>query len=288
MANRKLNLENVQPNILYYSKQCTHSKRFRHLLMKKPDLETTFIQLCVDNLPPNKLPPFVKSVPFIVVYNDQGQQLKLTDGAAFQWLNQKVEELAGNFEAYDSGVMSSSLSDTYAYISESGVCQAPTSHQFEWINTQEKPFLGSFSDTSTIPTPNEETFGGGRDKAPKSDLEKIIEMRNRDLPNHQKPAEIDFSKPFHLQQPQQQQQPPNAAQYTQQARKQDVRMAAPQRGVDFQNPNFGTQPMLSQQQRPQPINKPLNIQGRVVQQRPPMKGPIKGRVLPTTVLPRRF
>jgi|JI10StandDraft_1071094.scaffolds.fasta_scaffold125699_4 hypothetical protein len=275
MANRKLNLENVQPNILYYSKQCTHSKRFRHLLMKKPDLETTFIQLCVDNLPPNKLPPFVKSVPFIVVYNDQGQQLKLTDGAAFQWLNQKVEELAGNFEAYDSGVMSSSLSDTYAYISETGVCQAPTSHQFEWINTQEKPFLGSFSDTSTIPTPNEETFGGGRDKAPKSDLEKIIEMRNRDLPNHQKPAEIDFSKPFHLQQQQQQ---PNAAQYTQQARKQDVRMAAPQRGVDFQNPNFRTQPMPSQQ-RPQPINRPLNIHGAGA----PMKRPqIQGRALPPT------
>lgn len=283
MANRKLNLENVQPNILYYSKQCTHSKRFRHLLMKKPDLETTFIQLCVDNLPPNKLPPFVKSVPFIVVYNDQGQQLKLTDGAAFQWLNQKVEELAGNFEAYDSGVMSSSLSDTYAYISESGVCQAPTSHQFEWINTQEKPFLGSFSDTSTIPTPNEETFGGGRDKAPKSDLEKIIEMRNRDLPNHQKPAEIDFSKPFHLQQQPQPQ--PNAAQYTQQARKQDVRMAAPQRGVDFQNPNFGTRPVQPQQQQRPPINKPLNIQGRVVQQQ--QRPPIKGRVLPT-VGQRRF
>lgn len=255
--------------------------------MKKPDLESTFIQLCVDNSPPNKLPPFVKSVPFIVVYNEQGQQLKLTDGAAFQWLNQKVEELAGNFEAYDSGVMSSSLSDTYAYISESGVCQAPTSHQFEWINTEEKPFLGSFSETSTINTPNEETFGGGRDKAPKSDLEKIIEMRNRDLPNHQKPVEIDFSKPFHLQGGG----PPNGlqpkpSQYTQQARKQDVRMAAPQRGVDFQNPNFGTRGALQQpqqqQQQQRPVNRPLSIQGRAA---PPIqRPPIQGRVLPM----RRF
>jgi hypothetical protein len=232
--------------------------------MKKPDLESTFIQLCVDNLTGNKLPPFVKSVPFIVVYDEKGQQLKLTDSAAFQWLNQKVEELAGNFEAYDSGVMSSSLSDSYAYISESGVCQAPTSHQFEWINTQEKPFLGSFSE-ATINTPNEETFGGGRDKAPKSDLEKIIEMRNRDLPNHQKPAEIDFSKPFHLQSNQQQQPNKQPQQYTPQARKQDVRMAAPQRGVDFQNPNFNKQ--QPQQQRPlqQPVNRPIApIQGRAL------------------------
>lgn len=278
---KKINTENMQPNILYYSKQCVHSKRFRQMLMKKPDLESTFIQLCVDS--GGKIPPFVKQVPFIVVYDERGQPLRLTDSSAFNWLNQRMEQLAGDFKAYDSGVMSSSLSDNYSYISENGA-NLTTSHQFEWINDKEKPFLGSFGES--INTPNESTFGGGNDKAPKSDMEKIMEQRNRDLPNFSKPAEIDFSKPF-SQQPQSQQ-PRSAASYTPSVRKQEARIAPPQRGVDFQNPAFQNRIAQQPQQRFQPQH-PQQSQQRQQQQspfqRPPVNQPIhrqvQGRALPS-------
>lgn len=255
--NKKLNVENMQPNILYFSKQCAHSSKFRQMLMKKPDLEASFVQLCVDG--GGKLPQYVRSVPFLVVHDEHGQQLRLTDSSAFQWLHKQMEQLQGDFAAYDSGVMSSSLSDQYSFISEEGTTQAPVGHTFEWINDGEKPFNGSFGG---INTPSENTFGGGQDKRPKTDVEKLLEQRNRDIPRLQKPKEIDFSKPLHA--------PSRAAsQYTAQVRRQEARIAPSKRGVDFCNPNFRANQPLGQKR---PVNQPMNA---------PAKRPqIGGRVLP--------
>jgi hypothetical protein len=233
---KKINVDNMQPNILYYSRQCLHSSRFREMLVKKPDLESTFIKLCVDG--GGKLPPYVRSVPFIVVHDSQGAQLRLTDSNAFQWLNQQMEQLAGDFEAYDGGVMSSSLSDCYSFLSDEGsTVKAPVGHTFEWINDAEKPFNGTFSGMNT---PDEKTFGGGTDRLPKSDIDKLIESRNQDLPKLQRPDEIDFRVPLNQQQHQR-----APAAYAQSARQKEVRIPAPRQGVDFQSPRFQTgQPMM--------------------------------------------
>lgn len=263
-SNKKLNVENMQPNILYFSKQCVHSQKFRQMLMKKPDLESTFIQLCVDG--GGKIPKYVKSVPFIVVHDDKGQQLKLTDSSAFQWLHKQMEQLQGDFAAYDSGVMSSCLSDAYSFISDNGTTQAPVGHTFEWINEGEKPFNGTFG----INTPNESTFGGGVDKRPKTDMERLIEERNRDLPQFQKPDSIDFTKPLNA---------PKRAEssYTPQARRQEARIAPSKRGIDFQNPNFKSMQQCAKQPAvKRPVNQPIR--------RAPVKNntrpAIGGRALP--------
>lgn len=263
---KKINVDNMQPNILYYSRQCLHSTRFRQMLIKKPDLESTFIKLCVDS--GGKLPPYVTSVPFIVVHDSQGNQLRLTDSNAFGWLNQQMEQLAGDFEAYDGGVMSSSLSDCYSFLSDEGkTVDAPVGHTFQWINEQEKPFSGSFVGMNT---PDEKTFGGGRDRMPKSDIDKLIESRNKDLPKLERPKEIDFRIPLNQQQ--------TAAvktrapeSYAQSARQREVRIAAPRQGVDFQNPKFqGNQPMKAR-----PVNQTIH-------RAPPVKRSpgINGRALP--------
>lgn len=247
----------MQPNILYFSKQCLHSTRFRQMLIKKPDLEATFIKLCVDG--GGKLPPYVKSVPFIVVHDTQGNQLRLTDSNAFGWLNQQMEQLAGDFEAYDGGVMSSSLSDCYSFLSDEGsTVNAPVGHTFEWINDSEKPFSGSFTGMNT---PDEKTFGGGRDKIPKSDMDKLMESRNHDLPRLERPKEIDFRIPLN----QQQQRAP--ASYVPSARQQEVKIAAPRQGVDFQNPRFQANqqtPVNQTIHRGAPTKRTPNISGRAL------------------------
>ena len=262
-SNKKLNVENMQPNILYFSKQCAHSDKFRQMLMKKPDLESTFIQLCVDG--GGKLPSYVRSVPFIVVHDTKGQQMRLTDGSAFQWLHKQMEQLQGDFAAYDLGVMSSCLSDTYSFISDNGTTQAPVGHTFEWIN-KEKPFDGTFG----INTPNESTFGGGVNKPPKTDMEKLVEDRNRDLPQFKKPDSIDFTKPLNA--------PKRAeASYTPQVRRQEAKIAPSKRGVDFQNPNFKPNQPIRRAVVKKPVNQPIH--------RAPVKNnaprpAIRGRALP--------
>ena len=257
-----MNSQGVQRNILYFSKQCPHCERFRQLLVKKPDLEASFLQLCVDG--GGKLPGYVRSVPFIVVYDEKGRQLRLTDSRAFGWLRQQMEQMAGDFAAYDSSVMSSQLSDQFSFINEQSSNNG-LQHNFEWIDGH-RPDSGR----DYIATPKDSEYGGGlgQAKIAKSELDKIVEQRNRDIPqlNRRPPHEIDFTKPLNQQLPSQ----PNLAQRRKllnpEVRKRDARIRAPQRGVDFSNPNFGSAP----NPRP-PIKR---------RQPPPQHAAFKGRKLP--------
>ncbi len=218
----------IQRFILYFSKMCPHSTKFRQMLVKKPDVEAKFVQLCVDTLPREKLPRYVDSVPYIVVFDEKGRPINLGPNAAFAWLKEQLEQHAGDFEAYDSAVMGSTLSDTFAFICEDKEASSGAAHTFEWLPGHRA------ERGSTMQTPNELSYGGGSNRQPAQPdnvLEKLIQQRNRDLPtiNNQKPAEIDFSKS--LSQPQQRQ-------YTEATRKQEVRIAPQRKGIDFADPNF--------------------------------------------------
>lgn len=288
-----MNGQGVQRNILYFSKQCPHCTRFRQMLVKKPDLESKFIQLCVDN--GGNLPRYVKSVPFIVVNEDKGRQLQLTDGAAFNWLKDQMDQHAGDFEAYDSGAMSSTLSDYFSYIGADG--NAGAEHTFEWLP-------GHKSERTTIMTPNETVYGGGlitRDQIPDDALEKINKQRMQDMQaltqGQKRPQNIDFTKPLSQQQQQILQETREQQQYTEQARKQDARIPQSRQGIDFADPNFQNKYPSSrgppQQQppriQPQPQPHPGQVQGRGRGLRPVAavrNAPIAGRRLPQNI-PRK-
>lgn len=232
---------------LYFSKQCPHSTRFRQMLVKKPDLEAKFVQLCVDTMPQAKIPRFVRSVPFIVVTDEKGNPVHLTDSHAFAWLRHELDQHAGNFEAYDSSVMSSSLSDSFAFIG--GETGGGAAHTFEWIEGHQADLGGG---SHNLYTPQEDTYGGGqtRQNVEEDALSKIMAQRTRDLEHFQgttrKPDEIDFSKPlnqqqFAKQQSNQQQSNRDMAQYTEDARRAEARRAMgaqSRQGIDFSDPNF--------------------------------------------------
>jgi len=243
-----MNAEGAQRYILYYSKQCPHCSMFRQMLMKKPDLESKFVQLSVDT--GIKLPRDVRSVPFIVVYDDKGRQLRLTDVQAFYWIRDQIDRLPGDFEAFDSGAMSSSLSDNFAFVgTEAGTgsslisATGGLSHNYEFLDGHRADNRGG-----GMYTPKESEYGGGNNNSiPKNALERIIEQRNRDVPAgavgpQRRPMEIDFSKPLpevereqnRLMHAQQQQR----GLYTVAARRRDARIKQPRAGVDFGAPDF--------------------------------------------------
>ena len=291
-----------QRYILYYSKRCPHSNNFRQMLVKKPDLEAKFLELCVDS--GGKLPRYVDAVPFLVVHDEKGRQLHLKDGEAFNWLRQEIASHSGDFEAYDSAcVLSSTLSDNFAFVgSEDG---PGLSHNFEWLPGHQAENGGTMPDG--MYTPNQATYGGEQQASaiPKSALDKYIEQRNMEVPLAQRgasgpgraPPEIDFTQPLpkysdryaHEAPPKRQ-----PTQYEPKLRNRQVRMVAPQRGIDFTNPGFEaglTQKQLQLQRtrgtRPPPQQRlqgikvpPAQRQRQHVQARRPSVAQFQGRRVP--------
>lgn len=272
-----MNAEGAQRYILYFSNQCPHSAVFRQMLVKKPDLEAKFHQLSVDsNI---QLPSDVKSVPFIIVYDEKGRQLRLTDTQAFYWLRDQMDRMAGDFEAFDLGGMSTALSDSFSFI---GADTAGTgsslisgggglSHNYEFLEGHKADRQAAF-----MYTPKESEYGGGGgDKIPQNALERIIAQRNRDVPMDQRgtnagnrPMNIDFSKPLPEVEREQrrliEQMQKQRGLYTEAARRRDARIAAPRRGVDFGAPDFqagltqqiqSARQQFQQQQRQTPMER---------------------------------
>lgn len=275
-----MNAEGTQRYILYFSNQCPHSKVFRQMLVKKPDLEAKFHQLSVDS--GIKLPPDVRSVPFIVVYDEKGRQMRLTDTQAFYWLRDQMDRMAGDFEAFDLGGMSTNLSDSFSFI---GADTAGTgsslisgggglSHNYEFLEGHK-----AATNTDFMYTPKESEYGGGGgDKIPQNALEQIIAQRNREVPMDTRgtnagrpPTEIDFSKPLPDVEREQrrlmEQMQKQRGLYTDAARRRDARIAQPRRGVDFEAPDFEaglTQQIKSARQQFQQQQTPMD---RAYQQR---------------------
>lgn len=220
------------------------------MLVKKPDVESTFLQLCIDGAAGAKIPKYVVSVPFIVVYDEKGRQTQMTDNLAFNWLRVQLDKHAGDFEAYDSGCMSSLLSDHFSYIGGDDVA---AEHTFEWLPGKKQDRA-----VESIYTPTDTTYGGGlanRDtnqgQQPDA-LEKIMQRRNQEIPvipksNQQRPAVPDFSKPAS----QQPAVPQKTIEQQQRERKQDPRIASSQRGIDFSDPNFKANQINAMRQQQQ-------------------------------------
>lgn len=228
------------PNILFYSKQCQHCKKFAELLFKLPHVNDKFIKISVD-VRSQRLPSFVQRVPTIVVF-DKGQRQVFADSKVFGWINQYLEKASKvDLVAYDQGGMSSSLSDEFSFIGEEEGKEAE--HTFAWTDNMQNTRIGLTADTSSGPTTSSQNS-----KISENQIERYMADRNMSVPQTQKPQqEIDFTK-LYEQESGKGQYDQSVVSQLQQFRHRQIRKGAPPRNApDFQSGGFKAQ--LSGQSR---------------------------------------
>lgn len=177
------------PNILFYSKQCPHCKKFAELLFKLPQVNDKFIKISVD-VRSQRLPSFVQRVPTIVVF-DQGQRHVLEDAKVFGWINQFLEATSKvDLVPYDHGGMSSSLSDGFSYIGDDEGKEAE--HTFAWMDKLHDTRIGLVASEGDGPT-----TGSQHSKVSEGQMERYMAEREHGVPQVNKPQqEIDFTKMY--------------------------------------------------------------------------------------------
>lgn len=170
------------PNVLFYSKNCIHCKKFGQMLYKLPNIDSQFVKISVDvkNI---KLPNYVKLVPTIVVFDDFKQKHILDGSKAFEWLNQFLEDASKvEITCYDEGVMGSSLSDNFSFLNE----EEETEHTFAFLDQM-------YNTQITVPM-NDSTNSSS--KVSSSEIERYKAERDRNVPSIQKQQHVDFTKGF--------------------------------------------------------------------------------------------
>lgn len=177
------------PNILFYSKECPHCKKFAEILFKLPQVNDKFIKISVD-VKNQRLPSFVQRVPTIVVF-DKGQRHILTDSKVFAWINQFLEDASKvDLVPYDQGAMSSSLSDNFSFIGEDKGKEAE--HTFAWMDKLYDTRIGLVADSAGGPTTSSQ-----HTKVSDGQIERYMQERDKGIPQLQRPrSEIDFTKMY--------------------------------------------------------------------------------------------
>jgi thiol-disulfide isomerase/thioredoxin len=175
------------PNILFYSKECPHCKKFAEILFKLPQVNDKFIKISVDDRR-MRLPNFVQRVPTIVVF-DKGQRNILTDTNVFGWINQFLEDASKvDLVPYDQGAMSSSLSDNFSFIGDENGKEAE--HTFGWMDKLEDTRIGLVAENGNGPTTSSQNS-----KINDGQLERYLQERDSGIPQAQRPSQnIDFTK----------------------------------------------------------------------------------------------
>jgi len=175
------------PNILFYSKECPHCKKFAEILFKLPQVNDKFIKISVDDRR-MRLPNFVQRVPTIVVF-EKGQRNILTDTNVFSWINQFLEDASKvDLVPYDQGAMSSSLSDNFSFIGDDQGREAE--HTFGWMDKLEDTRIGLVAENGNGPTTSSQNS-----KINDGQLERYLQERDHGIPQIQRPSQnIDFTK----------------------------------------------------------------------------------------------
>jgi glutaredoxin-related protein len=181
LGRRKLIMA-TPPNVLFYSKDCVHCKKFSQMLFKLPDINAQFVKISVDvrNI---RLPNYVKEVPTIVVFDDFKNKHVLNGSRAFEWLNQFLEEASQvEIVSYDIGVMGSSLSDGFSFLDEG----EETEHTFAFLDQLQNTHI-------TVPL-NDPTIGSS--KVNTNELERYQAERERGMPSIQRKSDVNFQQGF--------------------------------------------------------------------------------------------
>ena len=85
--------------VLFYSNKCIHSKEFLTLLHKDSSLNNQTTKVNVDN-PNIKLPPYIKSVPSLII-NENNKPNLLVGRKIFDWYNQQHKKNISNDNIMD-------------------------------------------------------------------------------------------------------------------------------------------------------------------------------------------
>lgn len=227
-------------NILFFSKYCNHCTRYINAL-NKTKARNSFIRICVDtrNI---RLPSFVQRVPTIIVYDNNRHRHILSDKNAFEWLNMFLTE-PEDIQGFSQGELSSSLSDTYALISD-GESGASSSSGFD----HNFAFLNNLNDTY-IHTPQDIDMPGNDFRKTKdSELERLREQREREVPSGRRGPAPRLPNDYFSQDTRQQSQDQNQKldfdfQRFQNARNGELRRGpTPQHAPNFQSAQFEGDP----------------------------------------------
>ena len=123
------------PNVIFYSDRCPHSQRFLQALEKVPVAFNKFVRVSVD-VKGIKLPKCIKVVPTIVVYDDTGRRLILSDFRAFEWLNHIID-VPIEISNFEPGQMGTRLSDQYSWLDG----QDEGDHSFTFLDEVDKHWI---------------------------------------------------------------------------------------------------------------------------------------------------
>lgn len=132
-------------NVLFYSKHCKHSIKFIDSLKKIPALFNTFVFISID-IRSNTIPSYITRVPSVIVYDKSNRKHVMTDRNAFEWLNINLETIEEKIELQPFDTMSSTISDNYASLDESG---PSFNNNFIQIDRLDKEFIYTIPEDNT-------------------------------------------------------------------------------------------------------------------------------------------
>jgi hypothetical protein len=132
---RKQSQPQQQPNVLFYSDRCPHSKKFITALKKNPKIFNNFVHVSVDRRGV-KIPSCIKKVPTIVVYDSSNRRQILTDYRAFEWLNHVIDAPV-EIGCFQPGHMGTRLSDDYSLLDGSETNE----HSFAFLDDLNKHYI---------------------------------------------------------------------------------------------------------------------------------------------------
>ena len=157
--------------VLFYSNKCIHSKEFLTLLHKDNNLNNQTTKVNVYN-PNIKLPPYIKSVPSLIV-NENNKPNLLVGSKIFDWYNQKHKQNISKetIMEWDPCTMSG-YSDAFSYLENEDVMKK----SYSFVNDNDK-----------INTPDESNFessksGSGQVKSElDNDYENFMSKRSSEV-----------------------------------------------------------------------------------------------------------
>ena len=157
--------------VLFYSNKCIHSKEFLTLLHKDNNLNNQTTKVNVDN-PNIKLPPYIKSVPSLIV-NENNKPNLLVGSKIFDCYNKKNKQNISKetIMEWDPCTMSG-YSDAFSYLENEDVMKK----SYSFVNDDDK-----------INTPDESNFessksGSGQVKSElDNDYENFMSKRSGEV-----------------------------------------------------------------------------------------------------------
>ena len=168
-----------EKGVLFYSKNCAHSKKFLEALVKNPSLSSVIRKVSVDHPDQQRIPPMVTSVPTLIV---RGLNRPLVGEQVFSWLE---NETKGSSAAAADDLMSFAFNakDNYTFIEGANDANLACSNVADWNRDYH---INAPMDSNS----DKKHGGGGGGGGGPSDLAKYREDRNNSIrtPNTQKPA----------------------------------------------------------------------------------------------------